>query len=105
MRSDPRARLGWFIILGTLPIGLLGLTLQHPIETAFRDLRILAATLIGFGLILGIADRIASNRLPLDRLTTRDASAMGFAQALALVPGVSRFGGHLRPRSDHRSDC
>ena len=46
MRRDPHARLGWYVILGTLPIALLGLALQHPIETAFRDLRILAATLI-----------------------------------------------------------
>lgn len=95
LRSDPRARLGWFIVLGTVPIALLGLTLQHPIETAFRDLRILAATLIGFGLILGLADRIASNRLELERLSTKDASVMGFAQALALVPGVSRSGGTI----------
>lgn len=95
LRSDPHARLGWFIILGTLPISLLGLALQHPIETAFRDLRILAVTLIVFGLILGLADRLASNRIPLDQLTSKDAVAMGFAQALALIPGVSRSGGTI----------
>jgi len=61
LRRDPRARLGWFVILGTLPIAILGVALQHPIETAFRDLRILAATLIVFGLILGLADRAAAN--------------------------------------------
>ncbi len=95
LRSDPRARLGWFIILGTLPIGLLGLALQDPIETAFRDLRILAVTLIVFGLILGLADRVASNRIPLDQLRSKDAIAMGFAQSLALIPGVSRSGGTI----------
>ena len=95
LRSDPHARLGWFIILGTLPIGFLGLALQDPIETAFRDLRILAVTLIVFGLILGVADRVASNRIPLDQLRSKDAIAMGFAQALALIPGVSRSGGTI----------
>lgn len=95
LRSDPQARLGWFIILGTLPIGVLGLALQDPIETAFRDLRILAVTLIVFGLILGLADRVASNRIPLNQLKSKDAITMGFAQALALIPGVSRSGGTI----------
>ncbi|MGZ0153605.1 undecaprenyl-diphosphate phosphatase [Kribbella sp. WER1] len=94
-RSDPDARLGWFVILGTVPIAVLGLLLQTPIETAFRDLRILACTLIGFGIVLGIADRIAANRNRLADLTTGHAVAYGFAQALALIPGVSRSGGTI----------
>ncbi|WP_153505079.1 undecaprenyl-diphosphate phosphatase [Cumulibacter manganitolerans] len=95
LRSDPRARLGWYILLGTLPIAILGIALQDPIETAFRDLRIVAATLIGFGLILGLADRIATNQQPLHRMITYHALAFGFAQALALIPGVSRSGGTI----------
>jgi len=95
LRRDPRARLGWFVILGTLPIAILGVALQHPIETAFRDLRILAATLIVFGLILGLADRAAANRLTVEHITPGHALTFGLAQALALVPGVSRSGGTI----------
>jgi undecaprenyl-diphosphatase len=94
-RKDPDARLGWYVIAGTIPIAVLGLLLQHPIETAFRDLRVLAATLIVFGLILGLADRVAANTKPLTELTTRHALAYGLAQALAVIPGVSRSGGTI----------
>lgn len=95
LRSEPSARLGWFVILGTLPIAILGLALQHPIETAFRDLRLLAASLIVFGLILALADRAAVNRRSLGQITTWHALIFGVAQALALIPGVSRSGGTI----------
>jgi len=95
LRADPAARLGWFIIVGTLPIAVLGLALQDTIETAFRDLRIIGATLVVFGLVLGLADRVARNNRPLDRLTLPHALAFGAAQALALIPGVSRSGGTI----------
>ena len=95
LRTNPHARLGWYVILGTLPIAILGVALQHPIETAFRDLRILAATLIVFGLILGLADRAAANRLTVEQITPTHALIFGLAQALALVPGVSRSGGTI----------
>ncbi|HZX08657.1 undecaprenyl-diphosphate phosphatase [Kribbella sp.] len=94
-RSDPDAKLGWYVIIGTIPIAVLGLVLQNPIETAFRDLRLVAAALIGFGIVLGIADRIAADDRPLTRLTTGNAIVYGFAQALALIPGVSRSGGTI----------
>ncbi|RDI67918.1 undecaprenyl-diphosphatase [Nocardia pseudobrasiliensis] len=95
LRKDPQARLGWFVIAGTLPIALLGVALQDTIETAFRDLRIIGVTLIVFGLILGLADRTARNSKPLNELNLRDALCYGFAQALALIPGVSRSGGTI----------
>ena len=95
LRTDPNTRLGWFVILGTLPIAVLGLVLQHPIETAFRDLRLLAVTLIVFGLILALADRAAANCRPLSQITARHALTFGLAQALALIPGVSRSGGTI----------
>jgi undecaprenyl-diphosphatase len=82
-------------IAATIPIAVLGLLLQHPIETAFRDLRILAATLIGFGLILGGVDRVARNTRTLADMTRNHALLTGLAQALALVPGVSRSGGTI----------
>lgn len=95
MRTDPHARLGWFVILGTIPIAVLGLALQHPIETAFRDLRLLSLTLICFGIVLGLADRVAANRRSLNEITAGHALTFGLAQALALIPGVSRAGGTI----------
>lgn len=92
-RQDPDARLGWLIIVGSLPIVVLGLLLQDQIDTAFRDLRITATTLIVFGIILLIADRVAKQRRTLDDLTVPHGLGFGFAQALALIPGVSRSGG------------
>ncbi|GAB2864455.1 undecaprenyl-diphosphate phosphatase [Actinocorallia aurea] len=97
MRGDPNARMGWFIIAGSLPICILGLIFQHTIETALRDLRIIGATLILFGLILAAADRLRLNSpgKPISQLTLPHALGYGFAQALALVPGVSRSGGTI----------
>ena len=95
VRADPAARLGWFVILGTIPIGVLGLLLKDQIETAFRDLRVIALALLLFSFVLGYADAVARNRLPLERLTVRHAVVFGLAQSLALVPGVSRSGGTI----------
>jgi undecaprenyl-diphosphatase len=95
LRDDPAARMGWYVILGTLPIGVLGFVLRDTIETAFRDLRLIALTLVLFGLVLGVADAVARNVKPLDRLNLRDGLLYGCAQALALVPGVSRSGGTI----------
>lgn len=95
LRSEPEARLGWYVIIGTIPIALLGVLFQDTIETALRDLRLIAISLIVFGLILGAADRVAKNRQTLDQLTTPHALVFGAAQALALIPGVSRSGGTI----------
>ncbi len=95
LRADPAARMGWFILVGTLPIGVLGFVLQDSIETAFRDLRIIGVTLVAFGLVLGAADPAAANTRPLESMTLRHALAYSAAQALALVPGVSRSGGTI----------
>ncbi|MBB4683483.1 undecaprenyl-diphosphate phosphatase [Amycolatopsis jiangsuensis] len=92
-RSDPDSRLGWLIIVGSLPIGVLGLLLQDQIDATFRDLRITATTLIVFGIILLIADRIGKQQRTLDQLNVPHGLGFGFAQALALIPGVSRSGG------------
>ncbi len=92
-RHDPDARLGWLIIVGSLPIGVLGLLLQDQIDETFRDLRITATTLIVFGLILLLADRIGKQERTLDHLTVKHGLGFGLAQALALIPGVSRSGG------------
>lgn len=94
-QSDPDVRLGWFIILGSLPIVVLGLVFQDAIETTLRSLWIVAFTLIGFGILLGIADYVGAKRRPLERLTWPHAIVFGFAQAMALIPGVSRSGGSI----------
>ncbi len=94
-RTDHDARMAWFIALGSLPIIVLGLALQDRIETTFRSLWFVAGTLIVFGLILGLADRVGRNLKQLSDLGPRDATLFGFAQAAALVPGVSRSGGTI----------
>lgn len=90
--SDPDARMGWLVILGSIPIGILGFTLQEYIRDTFRNLWIVAAVLIVFGLILGAVDRWASRERTMDQVTYPHGLSIGIAQALALVPGVSRSG-------------
>ncbi|MET7297773.1 undecaprenyl-diphosphate phosphatase [Embleya sp. NPDC005575] len=93
LRGELDARMGWYIIVGTLPIGVLGLVFQDTIETTFRDLRLIGTTLIVFGLILLFADRMALNNRGMDKLNGKESLIYGFAQSLALIPGVSRSGG------------
>lgn len=94
-RKDPDARMGWLIILGSLPIIVLGLLFQDAIETTLRNLWITATMLIVFGILLGIADYVGAKKRRLKDLTVRDGTIFGFAQALALIPGVSRSGGTI----------
>lgn len=91
-RGHVDARMGWFIIVGSLPIVLLGVALKDVIEEDFRSLWIVGTTLIVLGVVLGLADRLGRNEKPIKALTLRDAVLMGLAQACALVPGVSRSG-------------
>lgn len=93
--EDQDARLGWYMILGSVPIVLLGVALQHPIEHAFRDLRLIAVDLIVFGILLGLVDHYAPLQRKLEDLNVPHAVAYGFAQSLALLPGVSRSGGTI----------
>ncbi len=97
LRSEQDARMGWFVIIGTLPIGILGAAFQDTIESSLRDLRVIGTTLIVFGLILAVADRTRAVRhaRPISDLTLPHAIGYGFAQALALIPGVSRSGGTI----------
>lgn len=92
LRSSIDARMGWYIIIGTIPIAVLGLAFANQIETAARNLWLVAVTLIVFGLILGFADRVGRKVHTLAALTGRDGVVLGFGQALALIPGVSRSG-------------
>lgn len=104
MRRDQDARMGWLVIVGSIPIGVLGVTLKDQIEGPFRDLRLTAAMLIGMGIVLGVADRLAARdesggrhraakqRKELGDLTVKDGLIYGICQAMALIPGVSRSG-------------
>jgi undecaprenyl-diphosphatase len=94
-KGDPDARMGWLIIVGSIPIVVLGLLFQDKIETTLRDLRIVAIALVAFSLILYWADRVGAKRRQLDELTVGHGIAFGLAQAMALVPGVSRSGGTI----------
>jgi len=94
-RNNPDVRLGWLVIIGSLPIAILGLAFQHAIETYLRNLYLTAIMLIVFGLILGAADRHGRHALPLSSMRWRDGIIFGFAQAMALIPGVSRSGGTI----------
>ncbi len=89
------ARMGWFIIVGSMPIVVLGILLKDTIEQDFRNLWIIGTTLIVGGLVLGLADRIGGNDKEIKQITLRDSAMMGAAQALALIPGVSRSGATL----------
>ena len=89
-KSD--ARMGWLIIVGSLPIGVLGYLGKDVISNDFRSLWLIACTLIIFGVILGIADKFGKSERELSNLNVRDGLLYGFAQSLALVPGVSRSG-------------
>ncbi len=94
-RNDPDARMGWLIIIGTLPIVVLGLFFQDQIESTFRSLWIVATMLIVFGIILAVADTVGRQQRTLDQLSYKHGILYGFAQALALIPGVSRSGGTI----------
>jgi undecaprenyl-diphosphatase len=85
-------RLGWLIILGSLPIVVLGYAFQENIRNTFRSLWLIAIVMIVFGIILGAADRFGRRERDLSTLSSGHGFAYGFAQSLALVPGVSRSG-------------
>lgn len=94
-RRDPEVRLGWLIIVGSIPIVILGLLFQDYIEGALRSLWITATMLIVFGLIIGLADWVGKKERTLEDMTWGQGIIYGLAQALALVPGVSRSGGTI----------
>jgi undecaprenyl-diphosphatase len=89
------ARLGWWVILGSIPIIVLGVLFKDQIESSLRNLWITAGVLAAFALVLAWADRIGAKRRELGSLRMRDAVVLGLAQAAALVPGVSRSGGTI----------
>jgi len=91
-RSELDARMGWYLVVGTIPICIFGLAFSDQIETGARDLYIIGTTLIVLGILLLVAEKVSRRDRDIATLTRRDAIIVGFAQALALIPGVSRSG-------------
>jgi undecaprenyl-diphosphatase len=91
-RANPDAKMGWYVIIGTIPIGIAGLAFKSSIETTARNLWLVAATLIVMGILLGLADRYAKHTKSETDINTKNAVLFGLGQALALIPGVSRRG-------------
>lgn len=89
------ARLGWMVIIGSIPVVVAGLIFKHEIENNLRSLWIIGCTLIGFGILLGIADLFGKKSKPISELTTGHGILFGLGQMLAVIPGVSRSGGTI----------
>jgi undecaprenyl-diphosphatase len=92
LRSHPDVRLGWFLIVATIPIGILGFIFRDQIETGARNLWLIGTVLIVFALILGYADRVGRHEREIEQLSRRDGVLIGLAQSFSLIPGVSRSG-------------
>jgi len=93
--QSSESKMGWLIIIGTLPIVVLGLAFQDLIENQLRQLWVIAVMLIGFGIVLGLADRFAQKQRRIEDLDLKSGLVFGLGQALALIPGVSRSGGSI----------
>jgi len=90
--DDIDAKLGWYVVIATIPIIIFGVSLQHQIETTFRSLYFVAFSLICLAAILYWAERTGSKRTSLENITFRESLVIGVAQVLALIPGTSRSG-------------
>ena len=91
-RLDLNARLGWYILFATIPIGIFGLAFKDQIENGARDLYLIGSALIIGGLVLLAAEEVGKRSRGMEDINARDGAAVGLAQTLALVPGVSRSG-------------
>ena len=92
LRSSLDARMGWYILLGTIPIGIFGLAFKDQIENGARDLYLIGVMLIALGLLLLAAEQVGKRTRELSDINRRDGLAIGLAQAVALIPGSSRSG-------------
>jgi undecaprenyl-diphosphatase len=84
--------LGWYVIIGTIPICVLGLFFKDEIRSGVRNLWVIATALVAFSIVIALAERLGRQSRDVNQLTWRDAVVVGIAQTLALVPGVSRSG-------------
>ena len=95
LRGELDARMGWYIGLGTIPIGIFGFAFRDQIESGARSLYLIGTMLILLGLLLLLAEKMATRERTIESIKGKDAALIGFAQALALIPGVSRSGATL----------
>jgi undecaprenyl-diphosphatase len=91
-RATPDAKMGWYVIIGSIPIAVAGIFFKDSIETTARNLWLVAVALIFMGILLGLVDHFAKHTKEQSDLTWRHAIYFGLSQALALIPGVSRSG-------------
>lgn len=92
VRASLEHRLGWYLILATVPVSIFGLAFSSQIETGARNLWLIAASLIGLAVLLFAAERFGSRRRVEENINLTDAAVVGAAQAIALIPGSSRSG-------------
>jgi undecaprenyl-diphosphatase len=92
VRSTLEYKMGWYLILATIPVGIFGLIFSHQIETGARNLWLIASTLIGLAVLLAAAEKVGTRDRGEEEITTTDAVVVGTAQALSLIPGSSRSG-------------
>src|SRR5712692_10482756 len=90
--ESAESRLAWFVVIGTIPVGVAGLLFKKSIETSLRSLYVIAASMIALAIVLYIVERVARHRRTLDEMTMRDGLTIGLCQAVALIPGSSRSG-------------
>ena len=91
-QASQEARLGWFIVLGTIPISVFGFAFSDQIESGARSLYLIGSALILFSFVMVLAERVGTRQRALAEMNGRDGLFVGMAQALALIPGVSRSG-------------
>ena len=91
-QRSQESKLGWYIVLGTIPISIFGLAFSDQIESGARDLYLIGSALILFSFVMLAAERVGKRDRELEEMDIRDGVFVGFAQALALIPGVSRSG-------------
>ena len=87
--------MGWYVIVGTIPIGLIGFLAKDAIRDNLRSLWVTASVLVVFSFVFMAAEKWGSRKRDFDQLTMKDSIIMGCAQCLALIPGVSRSGGTI----------
>lgn len=92
IRETPESKQAWGVFWGTIPIIIVGLLLKNFIEGAFRSPWVVAAALIGFGLLMGLGERVGSQKFGMDGVGPKHGLLMGLWQCLALIPGSSRSG-------------
>ena len=91
-RSTEESRLAWYVILGTIPVGLAGISMNGAVETALRSPLIIAGSTIVFALVLWWAEKVGSKQRSQSDMGWKEALGVGLFQALALIPGTSRSG-------------